>query len=130
MLALMKALAVLRSGVSCSNGDGTLAGVRWDAPLPDGFAPPTQDEVDAEIARQADPVPPFVRSGQLILALAEVGKLDAVDAVVAQTGGLAERLWQRASRFDRDNQMLIDAGRAAGMSDANIDELFRLAATK
>lgn len=51
MADLLQALIRLRPGVQCTNVDGTLAGFRWHEPLPEDFAPPTQAEVDAEIAR-------------------------------------------------------------------------------
>lgn len=56
MSSLTLALARLRPGVSFSNTNNTLGGVRWSAPLPDDFTIPTQDEVDVELSRQNAPV--------------------------------------------------------------------------
>jgi hypothetical protein len=38
--------------------DGTLANVRYDEPLPEGFVPPTQAEIDAAIAKLDQPLTP------------------------------------------------------------------------
>lgn len=53
MASITPALVNLRPGVNFSNPDNVLAKVRWEAPLPEGFTPPTQQELDAEIARLA-----------------------------------------------------------------------------
>lgn len=48
--SFVAAVAALRPGVNFADRDGTLAGIRWDAPLPDGFTPPLQSEIDAMMA--------------------------------------------------------------------------------
>lgn len=90
----------------------------------------TVEEVAAWQAARDAAVPASVRSGQLILALDQVGKLDAVKAVVAAAGGLAADLWLHASQFDRADPLLQQLGQAAGMTSEDIDAVFRLAATK
>jgi len=90
----------------------------------------TTEEIDAWQAARDAYVPPFVRSGQLILALAELDKLDAVKAAVSTAGGLYADLWIHASEFDRADPMVEQLGDAAGMSPEDIDAVFRLAATK
>lgn len=89
---------------------------------------------DAEIASHQkqidDRVPAEVRSGQMILALHELGFFDAVEAAVAQMPRIAKVLWARASIFDRDNYLLAVAAQMAGMTSADVDAVFRLAATK
>jgi len=90
----------------------------------------TTEEAAAWQAARDSYVPTSVRSGQLILALAEIDKLDAVKAAVATAGGLYADLWIHASEFDRDDPMVEQLGAAAGMSAADIDAVFRLAATK
>jgi hypothetical protein len=49
MSTLLKAIASLRPGVDCADTDGTLEGLRWDTK---GVTPPTQKDVDDEIAKQ------------------------------------------------------------------------------
>lgn len=90
----------------------------------------TEEEVAAWQAARDAWVPPSVRSGQLILALAELDWLDAVKAAVATAGGLYADLWIHASEFDRADPMVDQLGAAAGMAAEDIDAVFRLAATK
>lgn len=90
----------------------------------------TEQEAAAWQAARDAYVPPTVRSGQLILALAELDKLEAVKAAVASAGGLYPDLWAHASEYDRDDPMVADLGTAAGMTAEDIDAVFRLAATK
>mgnify|MGYP003577246408 CR=1 FL=1 len=77
-----------------------------------------------------NPVPGEVSSGQLIVALAELDWLDAVDAAVAQADALSQRLWARASRFPRNDPMVVAIGTTIGKSSEQLDTLFRFAATK
>ncbi len=56
MTNVMLALANLRPGINCGPKKGlttalTIDDVRFDPPLPEGFVPPTQEEVEAEMAR-------------------------------------------------------------------------------
>ncbi len=51
MRELTQAITALRPGVDFANTDGTLAGIRWDAPC----EPPTQAEVDAWLALPPPP---------------------------------------------------------------------------
>jgi hypothetical protein len=95
-----KALLALRPGVNFSNLDNTLANVRWDAPLPEGFAPPTQQEVDAELARLA--VPASITRDQAMAELDGLGKLDAAFAMAQQAGGLTYQRWFNARWEYRD----------------------------
>lgn len=90
----------------------------------------TPEEIADWQAARAAYVPPVVRSGQLILALAELDKLEVVKAAVAQVGGLQADLWAHASEFDRADSMVDQLGTAAGMTAEDIDAVFRLAATK
>ena len=127
MAALMDVLKALRPGASFSNRDGTLAGVRWDTP---GVTPPTQAEYDAAAAALDNPVPDEVSSGQLLVALDELGWLSAVDAAVSQTDAWSQRLWARASRFPRNDPLVVGIGTAIGKTSAELDACWRLAATK
>jgi len=125
---LMRALANLCPGVNCSPGPaGTVATVRWDAPLPEDFEPPTQEKVDAEIARQADPVPQSASRSQLIRVLNHVGKLSEVKAAVAAADDFTQELWLSPT-FNRNDPVLLAVAEAVGLTD-QLDELFRLSAT-
>ncbi len=90
----------------------------------------TTEEVGAWQAARDAYVPSRVRSGQLILALAELDWLDAVKAAVATAGGIGPDLWAHASEFERAHPLIDELGTAAGMTAEDIDAVFRLAATK
>ena len=124
MSTFTAAIAKLRPGVNFANADNTLPGIRWDTP---DVVPPTQAEVDAEMARPD--VPQEVTAAQLIRALDKMGLLDAVNAATEKAGGLTLALWNRAPFFHRADPMLAALGRAIGKTDAEIDALFVLAAT-
>lgn len=112
--------------VNFSNRNDTLAGIRWDTP---GVTPPTQEAIDAELARQADPVPEVVPSGDFIRALHELGWIGDVKAAVVQASPLAQDLWAHASNFERNHELVIQIATAIGKDSEDLDELFRLAAT-
>lgn len=61
-------------------------------------------------------------------ALYAAGKLDAVEAVVAATGGLAAIAWADASEFRRDSPTIAALAGAAGLTDTDLDALFQAAA--
>jgi hypothetical protein len=127
MATLTDALVYLRPGVAFANVDGTLGAVRWETP---GVTPPTADEVAAAVAHLDNPVPPEVKAGQLIRALDELGLLATVDAAVAQADPLTQRLWARASTFPRNDPLLLSFAQSIGKTSADLDNIFRLAATK
>lgn len=61
-------------------------------------------------------------------ALYAAGKLAAVEAVVAATGGMAAIAWADASEFRRDSPTIAALAGAAGLTDADLDALFQAAA--
>ena len=132
---LTQAIANLRPGINFANLTGELEDIRFDPPLPEDFTPPTAEEVEAEIARLSNPVPAEVRAAPLMLALAEAGKLDAIDAAVEQfaeqggeEGRMAQRLWNRAGFFGRSDPLVAVVATAAGMNAEAVDAVFRRAA--
>ena len=90
----------------------------------------TPEEIAAWQAARDAYVPPRVRSGQLILALAELDWLDAVKTAVTTASGIGPDLWVHASEFERSHPLIDDLGAAAGMTAGDIDAVFRLATTK
>ncbi|MPZ31450.1 MAG: hypothetical protein GEV13_10710 [Rhodospirillales bacterium] len=93
--------------------------------LPDDAA-----EIADYLESVANPVPGQVSAGQLIQALAGLELLDGVDAAVAQANAMTQRLWARAAFFPRQDPMVLAIASAVGQTSEQMDELFRLAATK
>lgn len=76
-----------------------------------------------------DPVPGQVSAGQFLRALNQQGLLAAVDAAVAQADTLTQRLYSRAPFFLRNDPEVTAIATAIGKTSADLDNLFRLAAT-
>lgn len=87
-------------------------------------------DVIAFLDAQANAVPGQVSAGQLVQALAELDLLDAVDSAVEQADAMTQRLWARAAFFPRNDPMVIAIAEAVVRTSEQMDDLFRLAATK
>lgn len=76
------------------------------------------------------PVPEMVSRFQARAALHLAGLLDDVEALVAdpQTDMLTRLAWQDAQEFRRASPTVAAIAAALGMSDAQLDDLFRTAA--
>ena len=74
---LIKALQVLCPGINfCdTQGKGNYSDVRWDPPLPAGFVPPTQAEIDAAIAKLDQPPTPAEKLAKSGLTVADLKSL-------------------------------------------------------
>lgn len=99
----------------------------WGPNLPKGFVAPTEEEVDAELARLADPVPSSATRGQLIRVLNHIGKLTEVRDAVARADVLTQELWLSPT-FRRDDPHLRSVAATVGLTE-QLDDLFRLSAT-
>lgn len=73
-------------------------------------------------------VPSQVSAAQMIRALDAKKIYDDVDTAIKNIGGLTSLLWARAPFFARSDPLMVDAAKALGMSDADLDDLFLLAA--
>ena len=89
----------------------------------------TSEEMAAWQAARAAVVPRLVTATQIVRALAQMGLLAAVQAAVAQADPLTAALWAHASEFARDDAMIAAIAIAIGKTQADLDNLFRLAAT-
>lgn len=131
MTDLTNALKALRPfavyGAEFSNIDNTYTNVLWAPNLPKDFIPPTQEEVDAEVARLANPAPRSATRSELIRMLHHIGKLAEVRDTVARADVLTQELWLSPT-FCHDDPILRAVAATAGLAD-QIDDLFRLSAT-
>jgi hypothetical protein len=62
-------------------------------------------------------------------ALLAAGLLDTIEAVVATADPFAKIAWADATEFRRNSPTIATLATAAGMTDAQIDDLFRVAMT-
>ena len=78
--------------------------------------------------RARNPVPQQVTMRQARLALLSAGLLDDVEVVIAAAGRAAQLEWEYAAVVDRSNLAVAIVQQQQGMTDVQIDDLFREAA--
>lgn len=74
------------------------------------------------------PVPLEIEPLWALLALKGAGLLEAVEGAIAAADPDTQLYWNRAQGFRRDSAILIDFAHGLGMTDAQLDDLFRAAA--
>jgi hypothetical protein len=128
-------------GYRVTTPDGRTIGI----PAADPAAPLTAEALAAHLANPQPPavaVPAEVGAGQIRAAMIAIGiaaDVDALDALIATSleqnianateRAVALALWRHAGAFKRDNAFVLTAATALGKTSAEIDDLFRLAAT-
>lgn len=75
-----------------------------------------------------DPVPASITALQARLVLAQSGALEAVEAFVAQAGSAAKIVWEYATVIERRSPLVDGAAVALGLTEAQMDDLFRAGA--
>lgn len=111
---------------------------KLDGSLGDSFAvqqePPAEylednhPDVIAQQTALANVVPQEVWAGAMMRALSVLDIQDQVEAIVAASNDwLMQKLWNRAAAFRRDDPMIAAVGMAAGWTEKDLDDLFRLA---
>lgn len=71
--------------------------------------------------------PQTVSARQIKLALLGADLLDSIETFVAAQPRAVQISWEYATEFDRNDPMLAGMALAFGMSDEQIDDLFRTA---
>lgn len=95
------------------------------------------DDAEAEEAVQeiidtyvpANPVPDVVSRRQLRKALALLGLSGAVDVYVQAMDPVDRLDWEEATQYERQHPMVLAGIAALGITDAQADDIFRLAGT-
>ena len=75
-----------------------------------------------------NPVPQQVTMRQARLALLKAGLLDAAEAAIASAGREAQLEWEYAAVVERSNPFIAIVQQQQGVTDEQIDDLFREAA--
>ena len=78
--------------------------------------------------RARNPVPQQVTMRQARLALLSAGLLDDVEMVIAAAGRAAQLEWESAAVVERSTPAVAAVQQQHGLTDAQIDDLFREAA--
>lgn len=114
----------LADGVLIRRGDsGWLDYLAW---LSAGSVP---DPIPESPPDTADPVPASVTRFQARAALWLAGLLDDAEAAISQAHPLSRIAWEQANVYRRDSPTVISMGQQLGLSEADIDELFKTAAS-
>lgn len=139
----MKAVVFDPSGVVVQNILAWIDGL----PIPPGmniklfaddvFVNPGWHYVNGQFVNPNPPPPPVVEkvttvsSAQGMLALLDAGLLDTVTAFVDNSTDKALKIWfYRANTWERNNPYIGAVATQLGLTDQQIDDLFRSAATK
>ena len=98
-------------------------------PVDVSAAGPWVEPEDAPVnTESAVPVPPSVSRFQALAALMDAGLLADVDMALADAGPLAQLAWAEASEFRRRSPMILAMADGLGLTDDDVDALFRAAA--
>lgn len=76
-----------------------------------------------------DPIPLSVTRFQARAALQLAGLLDDAEAAISQAHPLSRIAWEHANVYRRDSPTVISIGQQLGLSEADMDELFKTAAS-
>ena len=87
----------------------------------------TAEEIEAELQdwRRMTSVTPL----QIRRALRQVGLLDDVQNFIENSPVEIREAWEYAIQIDRNNGLIVNAAGTIGVSEQQVDDLFRLAAT-
>lgn len=92
-----------------------------------------EDATEADMPVVKPPVPAQVTMRQARLALLQAGKLSAVDTAIAALPSpqkeAAQIEWEFSSAVDRDRPFVKTLGPMLGLTEDQLDDLFRLAIT-
>ena len=98
----------------------------WDAVLATSpapyVAPALPDPIIAERAAMT------VSRFQALAALLNAGLLSQVNAALADAGPLAQLAWAEATEFRRNSPTIAGLASGLGLTDTQVDDLFRAAA--
>ena len=89
------------------------------------FTAPEPEPVEPTIPE----VPTEVTPLQIRRALRQLGMYDSVAAYIETQSDDVKDAWEYAITIYRNDSMIISAGEALGVTDDEIDDLFRLAST-
>ena len=77
----------------------------------------------------SEPIPLSVTRFQARAALHLAGLLDDAEAAIAQAHPLSRIAWEHANVYQRDSPTVISIGQQLGLSEAEMDDLFKTAAS-
>lgn len=105
------------------------AGAVWSY-VGEAWAVFDQAQHDKNIQAAQPPVPQKVSRAQFILALLDLGLLDAVEAAIAAADRATQINYKERLEFERTYPLVMVMASTLGKTEAEVDALFVLAASK
>ena len=101
----------------------------WDFAAEAWIDPRTPEDIAAEeaAALAAERAAMVASRFQAKAALLQAGLLDAAEAAVAQSDSLTRLAWIEAVEYRRNSPAILAIAAALGLTDAQVDDLFRAA---
>jgi hypothetical protein len=90
---------------------------------------PQHQWIDGAWVQGPPPVPQAVTPFQASLALLQFGMLDAVESAVASASRETQLAWNKATTIERNSPFVASMSATLGLNNAQLDNLFTLAAT-
>lgn len=123
---------IIIAGEGFDPGDGAELVPIGDAAVTIGAA--WDGQTFTQPAAPGDPVPMSVTMRQARIALLSLGMLDQVEAALAAIPDEMQRrvalqTWEYSAAVERFNPLIVMLAPALGLTEAQVDDLFRLAAT-
>lgn len=113
--------------------DGEVIRPPYDSPRYQDYAAWIQAGNTPEVFHEepTEPVPMTVTRFQARAALDQVGLFDSVEAMMTapETPRVHRLAWTDAQEFRRDSALVVSMAHVLGLSEQQIDDLFRLAKT-
>ncbi|PWE32788.1 hypothetical protein DDZ14_08560 [Maritimibacter sp. 55A14] len=103
--------------------DGAGIGWGWDGSA--FTAPPAPDPAEALAAERAGMI---VSKFQAKVALLQAGLLSQVETAIQSADAVTQLAWAEANEFHRDSPAIAALSAAIGLSETEVDDLFRAAA--
>lgn len=93
------------------------------------FSGPWADVFSAEEFYKPQPAPSCVTPRQIRLALTQAGLRSVVEQAVAGGSQDLKDWWEYALEIERNNSLVVGMAQQLGITEQQLDDLFRLAAT-
>ena len=109
-------------------GDGYYIVTQNAKPLPN-WTEITQQQYDDANPKPEPVIPSVVTMKQAQLALFRAGLLDAVESAIAAGGREDQITWAKSQTVERSDPLVTNMAAALSLTEADLDDLFTLAAT-
>lgn len=127
MISVIDAIVLEWPGAQVTINADDLSTLVWNGPS----ERPSDAEIEAARVKWSNwtPVPSSVTPLQARKALRQAGMMAALNTWLATQPDTVTEVWEYALSIERGNPTLAAGAEALGLTDGQVDDLFRLAAT-